>query len=191
MKDHHRFGYNGPQKKYVSLALFGFLACAVWLGQGSLNDVLATTIYSYIDDFGDPVYTDDPESIPWKYRARAKAHERDPDSTRSSVMDSVQRTVNEQAKSYGFEVSWLKRFSPSRVGLLPYAGGVAFLLLVMMYLCKNSPLLRLMAFGLLIILGITTPVLMYTSDGGPMDIMKDKAIEAEQAQENRLQQIPQ
>jgi hypothetical protein len=52
-------------------------------------------------------------------------------------------------------------------------------------------MIRLLALGLLIVLGIGTPVLMYTSDGGPMDSMKKKAAASGQAQQDRLQQVPQ
>jgi hypothetical protein len=33
-------------------------------------------------------------------------------------------------------------------------------------------------------------VLIYVSDGGPMDIMKNKAVTSGQAQQDRLQQAP-
>ena len=45
------------------------------LGMSTTVEVLATTIYSYIDDQGNPVFTDSPETIPEKYRAKVKSHE--------------------------------------------------------------------------------------------------------------------
>jgi hypothetical protein len=60
----------------------------------------------------------------------------------------------------------------------------------MMYLSK-SQLMRMLGFCLLIALGIGTPVLMYVSDGGPMDTMKTRATAAGQAQQDRLQRLPQ
>jgi hypothetical protein len=59
----------------------------------------------------------------------------------------------------------------------------------MMYLSK-SQLIRMLGFGLLIVIGIGVPVLMYVSDGGPMDRMKQKSITAGQAQQDRLDQVP-
>jgi len=52
-------------------------------------------------------------------------------------------------------------------------------------------MIRLLALGLLIVLGIGTPVLMYTSDGGPMDVLKKKAAASGHAQQDRLQPSPQ
>ena len=60
----------------------------------------------------------------------------------------------------------------------------------MMYLSK-SQLVRMLGFSLLIVLGIGAPVLMYVSDGGPMDTMKKKASASGQAQHERLNQLPQ
>jgi hypothetical protein len=52
-------------------------------------------------------------------------------------------------------------------------------------------MIRLLALGLLIVLVIGTPVLMYTSDGGALDVMKQKAITSGQAQQDRIQHMPQ
>lgn len=156
----------------------------------------AATVYSYIDDQGNPVFTDSPETIPEKYRAKVKTHER-PDSVQKSpsVVDKVRDTVKEQAKSFGFQVPSvqidMKNFSSAQSPILTYAGIAAIVLLCIMYFSKNSPMIRLLAMGLLIVLAIGTPVLMYTSDGGPMDNMKKKATASGQAQQDRLQQVPQ
>lgn len=161
---------------------------------GSVSDVSAATIYSYIDDQGNPVYTDAPETIPDKYRARVKTHERqDPAPNAPSVMQSMQRTLHEQAKSVGFtgpsfELD-LEGLSPTQSRILTYAGGIAIALMLMMYLSK-SQLVRMLGFCLLVVLGIGTPVLMYVSDGGALDAMKQKATAAGQAQQDRLQQVP-
>jgi hypothetical protein len=48
----------------------------------------------------------------------------------------------------------------------------------------------MLGFSLLIVLGIGAPVLMYVSDGGPMDTMKKKATASGQAQHERLNQLP-
>jgi hypothetical protein len=39
-------------------------------------------------------------------------------------------------------------------------------------------------------LGLATPVLMYVSDDGPMDVMKNKASQVEKKHQDRVQQIP-
>ncbi len=170
------------------------LACAFLLSVGSPAEVRATTIYSYIDDHGNPVYTDTPETIPEKYRAKVKTHERpDPVSKAPSVLQSVRNTVKEQAKNFGFKVPSfqinMEGLNPTQSRILTYAGAAAVVLLLMMYLSK-SQLVRMLGFCLLIVVGIGAPVLIYVSDGGPMDAVKQKATAAGQAQQDRLQQIP-
>lgn len=154
----------------------------------------ALTIYSYIDDQGNPMYTDAPETIPDKYRPRVRTHiQPDPPAKSTSIVDAVQRTVQDQAKKVGFTMPPLafqmEGLNSAQSRILTYAGGAALALLVMIYLSK-SQLLRMLGFCLLIALGIGTPVLMYVSDGGPMDAMTTKATAAGQAQQDRLPQLP-
>ena len=81
--------------------IVGILAVCQW----GVVAARAATVYSYIDDQGNPVFTDSPETIPEKYRAKVKTHER-PDSVKKSpsVADTVRDTVKEQAKNFGFQM---------------------------------------------------------------------------------------
>lgn len=175
---------------FGSLLLYG-----VGVGSLTVSVADAVTIYSYIDEQGNPVYTDAPETIPEKYRAKVKTHEQPiPPAQTSSVVGSVQNTVREQMRTIGFSMPSLKLgqirfsdFSPTQSRILNYVGGIALVLLVMMYLSK-SQLVRILGFCLLILLGVGAPVLMYVSEDGPMDTMKKKATEVGQAQHNRLRQ---
>jgi hypothetical protein len=167
--------------------------CTV-LGQGVCTEVDAATIYSYIDDRGNLVYTDAPETIPEKYRAKVKTHEqRDSVSKSPSMMQSMQQKIKEEVKHYGWEMPSLHidmaGVSPAQSKILTYAGAAAVVLLLMMYMSK-SQLMRMLGFCLLIVLGIGTPLLIYVSDSGPMDAMKKKAVASGQAQQDRLQQVP-
>lgn len=161
-------------------------------------EIQATTIYSYIDEQGNPVYTDAPETIPEKYRAKVKTHERidrtaaGPGGTLKT--EAVKQTVKAQAKdawtkllSYRITVGGL---SSGQLDVLNYAGAAALILLIIMFLSKKRPMVRLLCFSLLIVLGIGTPVMMYIGEGGTVEVMKKKAIAAGQAQEDRLQQVP-
>jgi hypothetical protein len=109
------------------------------------------------------------------------------------MMQSVQQTVKERAKSFGWEMPSFQinmaGFNEAQSKILTYAGAAAVVLLLMMYMSK-SPFLRMLGFCLLIVIGIGAPVLIYVSDGGPMDIMKNKAVTSGQAQQDRLQQAP-
>jgi hypothetical protein len=164
------------------------------LGQGRWAEVWATTIYSYIDDRGNLAYTDSPETIPEKYRAKVKIHEQ-PDSVSKtpSAMQSMQQKVKEQAKNFGWEMPSfhidMEGYTAGQSKILTYAGAAAVVLLLMMYISKG-PFLRMLGFCLLVLLGIGTPVLIYVSNDGPMDTMKKKAVASGQAQQDRLQQVP-
>lgn len=163
---------------------------------GGVPEVRAATVYTYIDEHGNPVFTDRPETIPEKYRAKVKTHERpDTDKQSSSGVASVKEKVTEQLKAFGARIPPF-RFNLSNAGstqgdILNYAGLTAVVLLLIMYFSKKSPMIRLLALGLLIVLAIGTPVLIYTSDGGALNVMKQKAITSGQAQHDRIQQIPQ
>lgn len=154
------------------------------LVQGARTDVHAATVYSYTDDRGNPVYTDDWQKVPEKYRTKVQRFEQ----------MSEQQSVGGKVKDFG---SKLRSFRISAGGLseeqttvLNYAGGAAIGLLAVMYLFKKSPMIRLLALGLLIVLGLGTPVLIYTSEGGALNIMKEKAVANGQAQQDRLKQAP-
>ena len=167
---------------------------ATVMGLGYFTQVHALTMYSYIDDQGNLAYTDAPETIPEKYRARVKTHEQpDPVTKAPSVLQSIQQTVKEQTKNLGFTMPsfliHMEGLNPAQSKILTYAGVAAVVLTLMMFLSK-SQLVRLLGFCLLIVVGIATPVLMYVSDGGPMDGMKTKATAVGQAQQDRLQQVP-
>ena len=56
--------------------------------------------------------------------------------------------------------------------------------------CWTGFLNSLLALWCLIMLGLATPVLMYVSKDGPMDMMKYKASQVEKQHQNRAQQIP-
>ena len=174
--------------------LFWVFACATISGTGCITEAQAVTIYSYIDGQGNPVYTDAPETIPEKYRAKVKTHERpDPVTTPPSAMESVKQTVRAQAKNLGVKAPSfplnMEGLTPAQSQILTYAGAAAVLLLLMIYLSK-SQMMRMLGFSLLVVVGIGAPVLMYVSEGGPMETMKNKAASRGQAQQERLQQIP-
>ena len=176
---------------FGTLLLYGIVA-----GSLAVSISEAVTIYSYIDDQGNPVFTDAPETIPEKYRAKVKTHEREASPGQPpSAVGSVQKTVREQMRTVGFSMPsfnlgqiQFSALSSTQSRILTYAGGIALVLLVIMYLSKNQ-LARILGFCLLILLGIGAPVLMYVSEDGPMDSMKKKANEVDNAQHQRFQQV--
>lgn len=172
--------------------LVALLCLCTILVLGICVEVWATTIYSYIDDRGNLAYTDSLDTIPEKFRAKVKTHEQ-PDSVSNSpsVMQSMQQKIKEQAKNHGWEMPSfqldMEGLTPAQSKIVTYAGAAAVVLLLMMYL-SSSPFMRMLGFCLLIVIGIGAPLLIYVSDGGPMDRMKEKAVASGQAQQDRIQQ---
>lgn len=158
------------------------------------NEVLATTVYSYIDEQGTPVITDNLNTIPERYRAKVKTTELNSTAPQNtSTAGAMQEHLSNLGKRLGGMVSGIvptiSGLSPSQSAILTYAGLAAIVLLVAMNLSKGQSI-RLLALWCLIMLGIATPVLMYVSNDGPMDVMKNKASQIEKQRQDRTQQIP-
>ena len=154
----------------------------------------ATTIYSYIDEQGTPVMTDNFNTIPERYRARVKTTEQ---VATASQRASTVGTIHERVSNFGRQLRDMlsgaapniSGLSPSQSGILTYAGLAAVVLLVAMNMMKGQ-FIRLLALGGLIMLGLATPVLMYVSDDGPMDAIKSQASQIEKQHQDRLRQVP-
>ena len=78
-------------------ATFGWLMCAGLLLASTAivpHAVQATTIYSYIDEQGNPRFSDSMDNIPEKYRAKVKTHEQaTPQERPPSVLESARAMV--------------------------------------------------------------------------------------------------
>ncbi|MBD0315543.1 MAG: hypothetical protein ICV75_02535 [Nitrospiraceae bacterium] len=173
--------------------MLGCLITGLLLGAFVVPGAFAVTIYSYIDDQGNMVATDALDTIPDKYRSRVRSHERlDVPPPTPSFLQTVQRRVHNTIKEWGPTIPSFRAegLGPQQSRILTYAGGIAVVLVAVMCLSK-SQFLRLLGFCLLVVLGIGTPVLLYVSDGGALDVMKTQATKAGQAQHNRLQQAGQ
>jgi len=155
-------------------------------------EVLATTMYSYIDEQGTPVITDDLNTIPERYRAKVKTTDMTPTapqktSTAGTIHDRVTNWGRQLRDMVSGAVPIISGLSPSQSQILTYAGLAAVVLLVAMNLSKGQ-MIRLLATWCLVMLAIGTPVLLYISDDGPADVMKSKAAEIQGKQAERLQQ---
>jgi hypothetical protein len=157
-------------------------------------EALATTMYSYIDEQGTAVITDNFNAIPERYRARVKTTEQ---ISTAPQRTSTAGTIHERLSNLGKQLrDMVSRAVPNISGLshaqseiLTYAGLAAMVLLVAMNVSKGQGV-RLLALWCLIMLGLATPILMYVSDDGPMDVMKNKAAQIEKQRQDRTQQIP-
>jgi len=199
----------------LSRAAFGWIVLAGLVLVGPVLppfQAQATTIYSYIDEQGNPRFSDSMENIPEKYRAKVKTHEQvTPQERPQSALDSVRAVVSPSAVAsfkakvaeflQGFGIALPSTAAKTGAGpspssdmnssqsrILNYAGVAAVVLLLMMYFSK-SQLMRLLGLCLLVTLGVATPILLYVSDDGPMTSMKGRATAVGQAQQDRLKQV--
>ena len=157
-------------------------------------EVAAETIYSYIDEQGTPVLTDNFDNIPERYRAKVKTTERSVSpAAQTGPLGTIQNTVTSLAKNItgaiGDLAPEISGLSPAQSRILTIAGLVGLICVIAMYLSRNQAI-KFISLWVLIISGIVTPVLLYTSQGGAGDVMKAKATDAAKKQQDRLQQIP-
>ena len=158
----------------------------------SSMEALAATMYSYIDEQGTPVITDDVNKIPERYRARVKTTEMEAivpqkPSVAGSLHERVSNVGSQLREMVSGVAPTVSGLSSSQSHILTYAGLAAIVLLVAMNLSKGQ-MVRLLSMWCLIMLAIGTPVLLYISDDGPADAMKSKAAAIQGKQEERLKQ---
>jgi len=154
----------------------------------------AETLYSYINEQGTPVLTDDYNSIPERYRAKVKTTER---SVSPPAQTTPLGTIHHTVTSWGKKITGaipssapeISGLSLSQSKILTSAGVVGFICVIAMYLSR-SQVIRFLSLWVLILTGIVTPVLLYTAQGGASDVMKAKATDAVKKQQDRLQQVP-
>ena len=154
----------------------------------------ATTMYSYIDDQGTPVITDNFNAIPERYRAKVKTTEQTSNvpqgtSTAGTIHERVTKLGRQFTDMASNSVPNISGLSASQSTILTYAGVAAIVLFIAMYM-SNGQSIRLLALWCLIMLGLATPVLMYVSKDGPMDVIQKQAAQTEKKHQDRLQQIP-
>jgi hypothetical protein len=165
-----------------------------WLLPGFFLEASATTIYSYVDEQGTPVMTDNYNSIPERYRAMVKVTETSPSSrSTGSPMANLHNSVTHLTKDLS---KGMKALAPDIPGMtsyqsqiLTYAGLIAVVCLMAMYLSRGQ-VIKFLALWLLILVGLATPVLLYVSQDGPLDILRGKAGEIQQKQQDHLKHAP-
>ena len=122
--------------------IFGILL--LWINSLLLPGIAsATTIYSYIDDRGTPVLTDNFESIPERYLAKVRVTEQVPKGTSDhSAAIRLQQKITDLANSTG---GGLGKFAPSISGLtqyqsqvFSYGGIIAVLCLLARFFGRNQ-----------------------------------------------------
>ena len=147
---------------------------------GFVADTAAKPLYSYTDANGNRVITDNYDKIPTAYRGKVTTVEQEADGYPAET-----ERVSEAGRSAkGFVVS-VPGMSFQQSKIITYAAGFGLLCLIAMNLSR-SEVIRALALWCLVLTAICTPVLVYTADDGAAAVMKNKAAEIQQKQQDRL-----
>jgi hypothetical protein len=188
----------GDQRSYFLLndsaaVIVGMLF--LWISSLLLPAIAsATTIYSYIDDRGTPVLTDNFENIPERYRAKVQVTEQAPKGpSEHSVAIRLQQKLAGWANNTG---TGLGKFTPNISGLTHYQsqvltfGGFAAVICLLARFFGRSQAVRFLSLWCLIMLGLTVPALLFTSQNAPLDLFRDQAVKIQEKQQEHLQRAP-
>jgi len=179
-------------KAYLIIHAFCLLGIllSVWLLLGFFQEVYATTIYSYVDEQGTAVMTDNYNSIPERYRSKVKINESSPSSRSTgspmaNLHSSVTHLSNDLLKGMTGLMPDIPGMTSYQSQILIYAGLMALVCVMAMYLSRGQ-VTKFLALWCLVLLGLATPVLLYVSKDGPVDVLRGKAGEIQEKQQDRL-----
>ncbi|MEO5955599.1 MAG: hypothetical protein ABIR36_07920 [Nitrospiraceae bacterium] len=154
----------------------------------------ATIIYSYIDERGTAVMTDNYETIPERYRAKVQATEHAPQvAINHSMAARLQQAVSDWAQVARAQFG---TFTPSISGLTPYqshvlsVGGLIGVMCLLARLFVRSQVVRFLALWCLVMLGLTVPALLFTSQDSALDLFTGRKVKVQEKQQDRLQNLP-
>ena len=167
----------------------------LWISSLLLPEVaFATTIYSYIDERGTAVLTDNFESIPERYRAKVRVTEQTLTGTsKHSAAVQLQQKMTDLAHNTD---EMLGSFNPSISGFTHYQsrvlsfGGIAAVFCLLARLFVKGQTFRFLSLWALIMLGLTVPALFFTSQDAPLDRLSGQAGKIQDKQQEHLQRTP-
>jgi hypothetical protein len=183
-----RFRLNGRAAVIVGILL-------LWISSFLLPEIAsATAIYSYIDDRGTPVLTDNFESIPERYRAKVQVTEQAPKGASDhSAVVRLQQKIADWAHNPG---AGLGIVTPNISGLthyqsqvLSFGGIVAVICLLARFFGRNQ-VVRFLSQWCLIMLGLIVPALLFTSQDAPLDLLTGQAVKIQEKQQEHLKRAP-
>jgi hypothetical protein len=144
------------------------------------SGVEAKPLYSYTDEKGTRIITDNYNQIPPSYRAKVTAVEQEGDGH----LGDIERVGELVGSAKGFVVR-VPGMSFHQSKIITYASIFGLLCVLAMNLSRSEAI-RALALWCLVLTGIAVPVLLYTADDGAAVIMKNKAAEIQQKQQDRL-----
>lgn len=185
-----RYGFRLNGRAAVTLGILLLLISSLLFPEIAFT----TTIYSYIDEGGTPVLTDNFESVPERYRAKVQVTEQVSKSPSDhSVAVRLQQTIAGWTHNTGLGLS---TFIPNISGLTHYQsqvlsiGGAAAVICLLIKLLVRSQAVRFLCLWCLVMLGLIVPGLLFTSQDAPLDLFRDQAGKAQVKQQERLQRLP-
>jgi len=146
----------------------------------SWSGVDAKPLYSYADEKGTRIITDDYNKIPPSYRAKVTTVEQEADG----YVAEIERVGELVGSAKGFFVQ-VPGMSLQQSKIITYASLFGMLCLVALNLSRSEAI-RALALWCLVLIGICAPVLVYIADDGAAAVMKNKAAEIQQKQQDRL-----
>lgn len=152
----------------------------------------AKSLYSYIDDTGTSVITDDVERIPPRYRARVIKIEQEADEGKDRSRGStggggLLKRIDRSIENATISIPGMTHYQSHA---LTIAGGLALLCLGLRNF-TSSQVLRFLALWGLIMLGLVTPVYVFLSQDAPLDILRGNASQLQSKQQEHLKHAPQ
>ena len=173
----------------------------LWFGcfmAGPIENAWAAT-YTYVDDKGTVVFTDNKDNIPARYRARVKVlEERESAKGGGGLIEKGATAVEQVTAKVTGKITDTASQSPITIpGLSPYQSRVLSLafvgavLIAGTMLLSGNPAVRFLMRWLLVLLAIGTTASMYFSEGGLAQKATGTAKELERTQQQKSQQIQQ
>ena len=173
----------------------------LWFGcfmAGPIENAWAAT-YTYVDDKGTVVFTDNKDNIPARYRARVRVlEEGESKKGGGGLIEKGTAAVEQVTGKITGKITDTASQSPITIpGLSPYQSRVLSLafvgavLIAGTMLLSGNPALRFLMRWLLVLLAIGTTASMYFSEGGLAQKATGTAKELERTQQQKSQQLQQ
>ena len=196
-------GVNARPRRTFGWPNGGLLASLLllWFGcfmAGPIENAGATT-YTYVDDKGTVVFTDNKDNIPARYRARVRVlEEGESKKGGGGLIEKGTAAVEQVTGKITGKITDTASQSPITIpGLSPYQSKVlslacvAAVLMAGTMLLSGNPAVRFLMRWLLVLLAIGTTATMFFSEGGLAQKATGAAKELERTQQQKSQQLQQ
>jgi hypothetical protein len=182
------------QRRWIPAVWLLLAAGGSLIMPGAFIEAAATTVYSYIDEQGTPVMTDNINTIPERFRAKVQVTEEAPKGASDhSIAVKVQQQITDLVHNTGID---LNKFVPSMFGFTHFQskvlsiGGLVAVICLLVRLVGRGQTIRFLSLWCLIMLGLTVPALFFTSQDAPLDRLTGTAGKIQEKQQEHLQRAP-